>query len=60
MIRPLNIILARIARREQRIANMHAWGIAQVAIDLEQKVLDDLKRQYIERTNRLRMYMGVA
>ena len=60
MIRPLNIILARIARREQRIANMRDWGIAQKAIDFEQKVLDDLKRQYIERTNRLRLYMGVA
>ena len=60
MIRPLNIILARIARREQRIANTRDWGIAQKAIDFEQKVLDDLKRQYIERTNRLRLYMGVA
>jgi hypothetical protein len=60
MIRPLNIILARIARREQRIANMRDWGIAQKAIDFEQNVLDDLKRQYIERTNRLRLYMGVA
>lgn len=60
MIRPLNIILARIARREQRIANMRDWGIAQKAIDFEQNVLDDLKRQYIERTDRLRLYMGVA
>lgn len=60
MIRPLNIILARIARREQRIANMRDWGIAQKVIDFEQSVLDDLKRQYIDRTNRLRMYMGVA
>ncbi len=60
MIRPLNIILARIARREQRIANMRDWGIAQKVIDFEQNVLDDLKRQYIDRTNRLRMYMGVA
>ena len=60
MIRPLNIILARIARREQRIANMRDWGIAQKAIDFEQNVLDDLKRQYIERTNRLRLCMGVA
>lgn len=60
MIRPLNIILARIARREQRIANMRDWGIAQKVIDFEQNVLDDLKRQYIERTNRLRLYMGVA
>ena len=60
MIRPLNIILARIARREQRIANMRDWGVAQKVIDFEQNVLDDLKRQYIERTNRLRLYMGVA
>ena len=60
MIRPLNIILARIARREQRIANMRDWGIAHMVIDFVQNVLDDLNRQYIVRSYRLRLYMGVA
>lgn len=60
MIRPLNTILARIVRREHRIANMRNWNIDQKVINFEVNVLEDLKRQYVERTNRLRLYMGIA
>jgi hypothetical protein len=60
MIRPLNVILARIAHREQRISRMRDDNISSPAIDFEIRVLNDLKRQYVDRTNRLRVYMGVV
>lgn len=60
MVRPLNIILTRIARREQRIENMRNWEVDQKLIDFEIGVLASLKNEYITRTNRLRLYMGVV
>lgn len=60
MIQPLNIILPCIVHHQQRIANMNVWGLLQLLSTWGQKVLDDLTHQYIERTNRLQLYMGVA
>ena len=58
-VRTLNQLLARIARRYQRLENMRNWGIAKVAISMEENILEDLKKQYSDRQKRLNLFMGV-
>ena len=58
-VRTLNQLLARIARRYQRLENMRNWGIAEAAILIEENILSDLKKQYTDRLTRLQLYMGV-
>ena len=59
-VRPLNIILARIARRHRRVRNMREWGIDDVAIQLELDVIKSLTAEYTSRVNRLNLYMGLT
>ena len=59
MIRPLNVIINRIAVREIRIQHMINRGIDAKAVDVEREVLDSLKTEYKNRVNRLNKYMGI-
>lgn len=60
VIRSLNVILARIARRYIRIENMRHLGIADTAIQFELDVIKSLTTEYTSRVNRLNMYMGLT
>ena len=58
-VKTLNQLLARIARRYQRIENMRNWGIAEAAILIEENILKDLRKQYADRQQRLNLFIGV-
>lgn len=59
-IRPLPIILARIARRKERLARLVAMRVPQNIINTEQKIIDSLSKEYCSRMARLNLYMGVS
>lgn len=59
-VRPLGMILKRIARREFYIRHMELMNISESAIDLEREVVAEMKKEYMSRMARLNNYLGFA
>ncbi len=59
-IRPLGVLLTRIAHRESRVAQLREADMAPSVIQLEIEVLDSLKQEYTTRVARLNRYMGLC
>lgn len=59
-IRPLGVLLTRIAHREARVAQLREAAMAPSVVQLEIEVLDSLKQEYTTRVARLNRYMGLC
>ena len=59
-VRPLGMILKRIARREFYIHHMELMNISESAIALEREVVAEMKKEYMSRMARLNTYLGFA
>ncbi len=59
-IRPLGVLLTRIAHRESRVAQLREAAMAPSVVQLEIEVLDSLKQEYTTRVARLNRYMGLC
>lgn len=59
-VRPLGVLLTRIAHRESRVAQLREADMAPSVIQLEIEVLDSLKQEYTTRVARLNRYMGLC
>lgn len=59
-IRPLGVLLTRIAHRESRVAQLRKAAMAPSVVQLEIEVLNSLKQEYTTRVARLNRYMGLC
>ncbi len=59
-VRPLGVILKRIAHREFYIRHMELMNIPESVIALEREVVNDMKKEYMSRMARLNVYLGFA
>lgn len=59
-VRPLGVLLTRIAHREARVAQLREAATAPSVVQLEIEVLDSLKQEYTTRVARLNRYMGLC
>lgn len=59
-VRPLGVILKRIARREFYIRHMELMNLSESAIALEREVVAETKKEYMSRMARLNVYVGFA
>lgn len=59
-VRPLGLILKRIARREFYIRQMELMNLPDRAIALEREVVAEMKKEYMSRMARLNVYLGFA
>lgn len=59
-VRPLGMILKRIARREFYIRQMELMNLPESAITLEREVVSEMKKEYMTRMARLNVYLGFA
>ena len=57
-VRPLGLILKRIARREFYIRQMELMNLPDRAIALEREVVAEMKKEYMSRMARLNVYLG--
>lgn len=57
-VRPLGMILKRIARREFYIRHMKLLQLPDSAIALEREVVSEMKKEYMSRMARLNSYLG--
>lgn len=57
-VRPLGLILKRIARREFYIRQMELMNVPESAIALEREVVTEMKKEYMSRMARLNVYLG--
>lgn len=57
-VRPLGLILKRIARREFHIRQMELMNLPDSAIALEREVVAEMKKEYTSRMARLNVYLG--
>lgn len=60
VIRPLGVLLTRIALREERVTKLRNANMAPSVIELELEVLGAMKQEYTARTARLNRYMGIC
>lgn len=59
-IRPLGVILKRIARRESYIRHMELLNVPESALAHERELVADMKKEYMSRMARLNKYLGFA
>lgn len=59
-VRPLGMILKRIARREFYIRQMELMNMPESVLAVDREVVAEMKKEYMSRMARLNTYLGFA